>query len=287
MADDKDKKKKKKDETQEIPQDVMDELPDSVKAELGMDTGPKKEEEIFSSEQAKSMTEAMNKMSDGFAKIGLTLIGRMGEFATTLERIMMIVARIEKVENLVAEMKYFMKGLQKTLNNLENSVNNISNLDFTSELAQMKNLLANVPVGNLPAPTSAPAPAPAPAPQKTTSAPKPTSPTDTSVVKTADVKTSNTALDDFMANPVGEGIELAKKSLDTMVKSIKAGDKSELVAELLEKCKEFISQKYKWSPALYEIGKVAREFKNKKDVAITAGDISNIQSNIEKWKSKL
>ena len=56
MTDDKEKKKKdkkKKDDNQEIPQEVMDELPDSVKAELGMETTPKEEESIFSSEQAK------------------------------------------------------------------------------------------------------------------------------------------------------------------------------------------------------------------------------------------
>ena len=273
---------KKKDETQEIPQDVMDELPDSVKAELGMDTGPKKDEEIFSSEQAKSMTEAMNRMSDGFSKIGLTLIGRMGEFATTLERIMMIVARIEKVENLVAEMKYFMKGLQKTLGNLENSVNNLSNMDFAAELTQMKNLLANVPTGNLPAPAPAPQntpSAPAPIEQSKPVAPAPSAPTTSA--------TTNTPLDDLIANPVGEGIELAKLSLDKVLESVQDSVKSELVAELLEKCKEFISQKYKWSPTLYEIGKIARQFKSKKDVAITNEDITNLKAEVEKWKEKL
>ena len=48
-------------------------------------------------------------------KIGLTLIGRMGEFASTLERVVMTVARIEKVENLTAETTYFLKNLQKAI----------------------------------------------------------------------------------------------------------------------------------------------------------------------------
>ena len=130
----------KKNATQDIPKEVLEQLPDSVKAELGVETSPQKKEGVFSSEEARNITEGMNRMSTAFEKIGLTLIGRMGEFATTLERIMMIVARIEKVENLVAEMKYFMKGLQKTLDGLQRSVDNVSNMDVSAELSELKKI---------------------------------------------------------------------------------------------------------------------------------------------------
>ena len=155
-------------------------------------------------------------------------------------------------------------------------------MDFAAELTQMKNLLANVPTGNLPTPAPAPQntpSAPAPIEQSNPVAPAPSAPA-TSV-------TTNTPLDDLIANPMGEGIELAKLSLDKVLESVQDSVKSELVAELLEKCKEFISQKYKWSPTLYEIGKIARQFKSKKDVAITNEDITNLKAEVEKWKEKL
>ncbi|MHA1797453.1 MAG: hypothetical protein ACTSVY_03305 [Candidatus Helarchaeota archaeon] len=300
MADD--EKKTDEKSINDIPKEVLDQLPDSVKAELGVET-KKGKEVVFTTEEAKNMTDAMKRMSAGFEKIGLTLIGRMGEFATTLERVMMIVARIEKVENLVAEMKYFMKGLQKSLNNLENSVNNITKLDFSSELAEMKKLLGNVPQGLAVAQGTAPQ-TPTEQPQTTS---QPTVETVTSSQKSPDevalesaieelggadqeakeVKQLKTPLDELMANPQGEGIELAKKALECITQYVKEGIKSIEVAEELDKCKKFISEKYKWSPTLYDLGKFARQYKSKKDALITQKDISTIEYEVKKWIQKL
>ena len=276
-----DDKKAKNDAAKDIPPEVLEQLPDSVKAELGVETSPQKQEGVFSSEEAKNITEGMNRMSTAFEKIGLTLIGRMGEFATTLERIMMIVARIEKVENLVAEMKYFMKGLQKTLDTLQRSVDNLSNMDFTAELAQLKNSMADVSI-----PTAAPInqkPVPAP---KVDLEPIP-APDPTPVIEESKRSSEPTPLDGLISNPEGNGVELAKKAINLVENYLKPGIKSFEVAEQLEKCKTFISEKHKWIPALYEIGKIARQYKNKKDAPITQKDITSLKQEMSIWTQKL
>ncbi|NHI91174.1 MAG: hypothetical protein EAX96_01640 [Candidatus Lokiarchaeota archaeon] len=281
MADD--EKKSKLNAAKDIPPEVLEQLPDSVKQELGIETDSKEKEEIFSSEEAKNITEGMNRMSTAFEKIGLTLIGRMGEFATTLERVMMIVARIEKVENLVAEMKYFMKGLQKTLDNLQRSVDNVTAMDFTSELKELKTLLSGAPIPTVTPSTTNPI-------EKVQEVPlEPVIHIETPQINLTPTNTSDkvTPLDDLIANSQGNGVHLAKKAIEVLEKYLEPGLKSNEIADELEKCKTFISEKYKWIPALYEIGKVARQYKTKKDTPITPKDIIALKQEMNVWSQKL
>ena len=55
-----DDKKAEKDAAKDIPPEVLEQLPDSVKAELGVETSSQKKEGVFSSEEAKNISPGRN-----------------------------------------------------------------------------------------------------------------------------------------------------------------------------------------------------------------------------------
>ena len=165
------------------------------------------------------------------------------------------------------------------MDNLQRSVDNVSSMDFTAELTQLKKVMSGVSLPT-PAPvTQKPAPPPEdePAPD----------PTPVIIIEETKIQGEITPLDGFISNPKGNGVELARKAIKLVEDYLKPGIKSFEVAEELEKVKTFISEKHKWIPALYEIGKVARQYKNKKDTPITQKDITSLKQEMSAWTQKL
>ena len=131
-----------KKEEQNIPPEVMEKLPPEIRAQLGIEAKKEEPKTIFApGTDTKNITDSLARLRDGFEKIGLTLIGRMGEFTTTLERVSMAVGKIDKVESSASEVTYLMKKIEKKLDefnvNFSKMTKNNENISFT--LNQIKN----------------------------------------------------------------------------------------------------------------------------------------------------
>jgi len=291
-----DKEKNEKEEVdytkkdkQNIPPEVWAQLPDHIKKEIDPNYEPPAPEPIFEGASA-GLQDSINRLRDGFEKIGLTLIGRMGEFATTLERVMMIVARIEKVENLVSEIKYFLKGLQKTLDGINMTLNKLDTLDLSIELENIKKVLQNQG-GNFSNPATAPQ----------TNSPSASTPTNNTVIETPTAKptltttatspqpTSNAAGDSVIEQIVqetGDSKEKVKKIFVYLNSLLTPESNYTLLSKYLDQTRDAISKCYKWVPTLYDIGKAVRKYKSKTG-KLSPQDLSEMKKNIESWEQKI
>ncbi|MHA1379973.1 MAG: hypothetical protein ACTSRG_16505 [Candidatus Helarchaeota archaeon] len=282
----------KKQEKQNIPPEVWAQLPDHIKKEIDPNYEPPPPEPVFSGAAA-GLEDSINRLRDGFEKIGLTLIGRMGEFATTLERVMMIVARIEKVENLVSEIKYFLKGLQKTLDSINMTLNKLDTLDLSIELEGIKKMLKNPRVISNPGnsvpvtPNSISTPSTEVSADSTLVAAK-TNETSTTSDSSSQV-VSDTASDSQIEQIVQQDADPKEKvkNLFGLLKNLLTQETTySNVVKNLDLMKDAISKCYKWVPSLYDIGKTARKFKSKKG-KVSLQDFNEIQTNLVQWEQKI
>ncbi|MHA1230987.1 MAG: hypothetical protein ACTSRP_03695 [Candidatus Helarchaeota archaeon] len=131
---------------QNIPPEVMAELPPEVKAQLGVEEKKEQQTLFAPGTDTSNITDSLNRLREGFEKIGLTLIGRMGEFTTTLERVSMSVQRIDKVESVASEVSYQLKKLEKKLDEFNMNFSKISKFtdSVTLTLNEIKKELAEL-----------------------------------------------------------------------------------------------------------------------------------------------
>jgi len=255
---------------QNIPEEVLKQLPAEVKAQLGY---VEEQKPIFkpASGANPGLSDSIDRLREGFEKIGLTLIGRMGEFASTLERVMMTVARIEKVENLTAEITYFLKNLQKVLDGFERNFNKVVDkmdnveIDIERMAREITDLRKGIASGAIAMPQAVvpqrPVATPQPAMNQSTtnvvnnSSPQPTNHTQTpSPAQDATLQSAGGPLSSVFA-------ELNNK--------FRAGMNTQLAADILDQARETISEGTKWTPAIYELGKVARNLRRTEELLST------------------
>lgn len=273
---------------QEIPEEVLKQLPPEVKAQLGY---TEKQDAVFKMGNSAGLGESIDRLREGFEKIGLTLIGRMGEFASTLERVVMTVARIEKVENLSAETTYFLKNLQKTLDEFKRDFSKIVDKVDTVELfverlggeiADIKQRVSSAPATPPYSPQQ-----PSPTPQLTspvqappTSSPSSTSPSDS---------TSPSRITPITANLVQEVSSGSSRTplldiIATIHTKVRTGMNTRLIADVLDQAREKISELCKWTPAVYELGKIARNLR-KTEALLTDEEFNKITELLEQCKN--
>lgn len=305
----KDKKQAGQDSgAQNIPEEVLRQLPPEVKAQLGIVEAQKPIFKPPSGADA-GLSDSIDRLREGFEKIGLTLIGRMGEFASTLERVVMTVSRIEKVENLAAETTYFLKNLQKTLEGFKRDfsrmTDSIDNMEI--EMSELKQRVAGMPAAPIqpspgtaraqpavtltpsasvknaaqspekkpirapivtpittPASISAPTPAPAPA-------------------RTPDPVQSSDPTPAPEPTPTGSPVDILFRELYAQIK-VELNPK--MLADLLDRARERITQTCKWTPAIYEIGKLARKIRRSKK-ALSHKDISDVNETLDQLKKQM
>lgn len=271
-----------------IPPEVWEQLPDNIKKEIDPDYEPPPPTAIFQG-ASPDLNESLNRLRDGFEKIGLTLIGRMGEFATTLERVMMAVARLDKVENLVSEVKYLLKGLQKTLDNVNITLNKFDSMNLTLELENIKNMLQDSGATiTLPTKTSPPKVIGKPEKVKPTEQAnakeisKPTEPTE----PISEENTSTSPLEQIIEEKI-EPTEKVQKLFVCLKTIVTTSMTYDDLAKNLELARDAISQCYRWVPILYDIGKAARKYKSKSSANLSTEDINEIQKNLVTWEEKI
>ncbi|MHA1651872.1 MAG: hypothetical protein ACTSYB_16895 [Candidatus Helarchaeota archaeon] len=299
---DKEKKKEGGPPEQNIPEEVLQQLPPEVKAQLGYQ---EKQEPIFKppSEVNPGLSDSIDRLREGFEKIGLTLIGRMGEFASTLERVVMTVGRIEKVEKSTAETNYFLKNLQKTLEGFKRDfariVDKIDGMEIdieriTREITELKSKIENVPTTPVnysrppvtpppavqPGPPVTPPPAVQPEPPATPPpAVQPEPPATPPPISQSTISVTPPLEKSQELNPI-EAI------FSDLKEQIKSGISSVSIADLLDQAREQISQQSKWTPALYEIGKLARKLR-KSNTSLAEKDVIEINDLLDQWKNQI
>jgi len=321
----KEKKTSEESEGQNIPPEVLAQLPPEVRAQLGI---VEEQKPIFklADGESKGLSNSIDRLREGFEKIGLTLIGRMGEFASTLERVVMTVARIEKVENLTAETSYFLKNLQKTFEGYNRDFKKITDKIedlgagfemVRKELAELKAIRAVSPQA-MAEPQSPAIPhvhfnVPESAPQR--------APVENAFTKKHEIPIANSV--EVPAIPA-ESVPISKPSavvslnrppalkpsakpvapvpapthaittggtdvniiLDNLQAQVKAGISSASMADLLDQAREIISQNCKWTPAIYEIGKLARKLR-KDSMALSENECIDLSKKILEWKAQI
>ncbi len=274
-----------------IPIEVWNTLPDHIKKEIDPNYEPPPPEPIFKG-VSPDLADSLNRLRDGFEKIGLTLIGRMGEFATTLERVMMAVARIDKVENLVSEIKYFLKGLQKTLDNVDSTLNKLDTTVIAFELENIKKMLqSGIPTASTPVNPQPVKVNPKPAPvsinvenSKTAEpAPKPAAP----IQAEAEVISSGDLPLEKLIKEKTTPKEKVQKVFAFMNNLLNSEISYPILVKNLELTRDAISQCYKWVPTLYDIGKSVRKYKPKKDPKLSPETINEIRQNLEQWEKTI
>lgn len=289
-------------EGQNIPPEVLAQLPPEVRAQLGV---VEEQKPIFRppTGESKGLSDSIDRLREGFEKIGLTLIGRMGEFASTLERVVMTVARIEKVENLTAETTYFLKNLQKTFDAYNRDFKKITDriedlgTGFEAvrrEIAELKTMRAvNPPVMAEPLPQAAPLgvafnerheiPA-------ANSIEVPTIPAESAPIsRPSAMVTSNPApapKSTASAPPVTAGGTNINIILENVRAQVKAGIAAVAMADILDQAREIISQNSKWTPAVYEIGKFARKLR-KDNAVLSENECTDLSKKIAEWKAQI
>ncbi|MHA1278490.1 MAG: hypothetical protein ACTSQI_13640 [Candidatus Helarchaeota archaeon] len=300
---------------QNIPEEVLQQLPPEVKAQLGY-----KEEQkpIFKAPSGPDagLSDSIERLREGFEKIGLTLIGRMGEFASTLERVVMTVARIEKVEKSTAETTYFLKGLQKTLENMKRDFNKvvdkIGNLEIdveriANEVTGLKSQISTAPVP-LPLsqqsvnpvekssplsqhvvkePISPPIDTPIPPenqPTKPVQTPPP--PTGQPLAQIHTPSAPSLPTSEITTPPITSSSGTVESIFTNLKSQIKVGANSIMIADLLDNAREQISETCKWTPAIYEIGKLARALRKNNNV-LTQTDELEITQLLDQWNNQI
>lgn len=285
-------------EEQNIPPEVLQQLPPEVRSQLGY---VEEQQPIFKSAigENKGLGDSIDRLREGFEKIGLTLIGRMGEFASTLERVVMTVARIEKVENLTAETTYFLKNLQKTLEEFGRDFKKITNRmdDLASGFEDVKKEVAELKSGKMISPpirTERRAPArPKIAESPVESIPPIESPE--SFVKeepempiaspeiSSSIQSEQTAAESISVKIEGTDVDMIFESVQGQIKE---GIPTTAMAEILDQAREIISQTCKWTPAIYEIGKLARKLRKDNEV-LSESDCVDLLKKLQEWKSQI
>jgi hypothetical protein len=290
---------------QNIPEEVLQQLPPEVKAQLGY-----KEEEkpIFRgpSGAGAGLSDSIDRLREGFEKIGLTLIGRMGEFASTLERVVMTVARIEKVEKSTAETTYFLKNLQKTLDEFKRDFNKVVDkigsveIDVERIANEMTGLKSQIAAGSIPQPSPQQPARPTQMPPLVT---KP-QPTPTAQPVASPVQTANTPVSAPQMPPAPQAPSTPSSTpantpttaapqpnsvasiFSNLKGQAKVGANSNSIADLLDQAREQISATCKWTPAIYEIGKLARKLR-KDNTTLTQNDEIEISQLLDQWKNQI
>ncbi|MHA1271071.1 MAG: hypothetical protein ACTSPY_14860 [Candidatus Helarchaeota archaeon] len=136
----------KKKVDQNIPPEVMDKLPPEIRAQLGVEEKQEQKTIFAPGTDTANIVDSLARLREGFEKIGLTLIGRMGEFTTTLERVSMAVGRIDKVESVASEVSYSLKKLEKKLDDFNENISRMtkSSEEFTNALIEIKRDIAEL-----------------------------------------------------------------------------------------------------------------------------------------------
>ena len=321
----KEKKTSEESEGQNIPPEVLAQLPPEVRAQLGI---VEEQKPIFKpvTEESKGLSNSIDRLREGFEKIGLTLIGRMGEFASTLERVVMTVARIEKVENLTAETSYFLKNLQKTFEGYNRDFKKITDkiedlgVGFEmvrKELAELKSIRAvspqamaepqspviphvhfNVPESapqgalvenaftkkhEIPIANSVEVPA---IPAESVTISRPSAVVSLNPPSASRHSAKPVAPAPAPAPPITTGGTEVNIILDNLQAQVKAGIASVSMADILDQAREIISQNSKWTPAIYEIGKLARKLR-KDSVALSENECIDLSKKIAEWKAQI
>ena len=285
-------------EEQNIPPEVLQQLPPEVRAQLGYE---EEQKPIFApvSGENKGLSGSIDRLREGFEKIGLTLIGRMGEFASTLERVVMTVARIEKVENLTAETTYFLKNMQKTLEGFGRDFKKITDRidDLASGFENVRKEVAELKSGKI---VTAPIRG------------EPRAPTVPKVKISAAASIPSIELPEISFNkepemPIAVPEELPAIQTESVPSEsptftargndvntifinienqIKTGISTSVIAELLDQAREVISQTSKWTPAIYEIGKLARKLR-KDNAALSESESIELSKKLQEWKTQI
>lgn len=292
----KEKKIQGEPEGQNIPPEVLAQLPPEVRAQLGV---VEEQKPIFkpATGENSGLANSIDRLREGFEKIGLTLIGRMGEFASTLERVVMTVARIEKVENLTAETTYFLKNLQKTFDGYNRDFKKMGDkieelgLGFEvvrKEIAELKTMRpVSQPVMAEPLPQRAPVGAAFNERQEipvANSVEVPTIPAESAPIsRPSAVVASNPS---NPAPPITAGGTNVNRIFDNIQAQVKVGMSSISIADILDQAREIISQNCKWTPAIYEIGKVARKFR-KDSAVLSENECIDLSKKIAEWKAQI
>ncbi|MHA1265792.1 MAG: hypothetical protein ACTSRS_11220 [Candidatus Helarchaeota archaeon] len=276
---------------QNIPEEVLKQLPPEVKAQLGV---VEEQKPIFRTGESSGLSDSIDRLREGFEKIGLTLIGRMGEFASTLERVVMTVGRIEKVEKSTAETTYFLKNLQKILDEFKRDfskvVDKIDTVEILvermqTEISNIKNTISSGVISpstpptahvtssiptNFQTTTPIPSVKPSPSPASSPSSASPSPPPDTSSSSTPS-STPATPLDSVFQN---------------LFHQIRVGMNTRLVADALDQAREQISEVSKWTPAIYELGKIARNLR-RTETLLSEQDFNKITEILNQCKSQI
>lgn len=270
-----------------IPVEVWNTLPDHIKKEIDPNYEPPAPEPIFKG-ASPDLSSSINRLRDGFEKIGLTLIGRMGEFTTTLERVMMAVARIDKVENLVSEIKYFLKGLQKTLDNVDSTLNKLDTTVIAFELENIKKMLqSGIPTSAAPVKPQPIKVSPKPAPANiNVDSPKATEPAVPIQPEPEVIMSGDLQLEKLIKEKTTPK-EKVQKVFAFMNNLLNSEISYPILVKNLELTRDAISQCYKWVPTLYDIGKSVRKYKPKKDAKLSPETINELRQNFEQWEKKI
>ncbi len=278
-------------ETQNIPEEVLKQLPPEVKAQLGY---VEEQKPIFkpASGANPGLSDSIDRLREGFEKIGLTLIGRMGEFASTLERVVMTVARIDKVEKSTAETTYFLKNLQKTLELFERNFSKVVDkmdsieIDIERMVREITDLKKNIASGMI-----ASGPVVTPHPTAVTPSPAMSKPVAAVVNASNNPSPAPTTTTSQTPAPAQEPApQLAAGPLNSLFnelnQKIRAGMNTKLAADYLDQAREKISEGSKWTPAIYELGKVARNLRRTEEL-LSASDYEAIKEILEQCKNQV
>jgi archaellum component FlaC len=140
-----------KNNDQNIPPEVLEKLPPEVKSQLGIEEKKEPKTLFAPGTDTSDISESLARLREGFEKIGLTLIGRMGEFTTTLERVSLTVQRIDKVESSASEANYNMKKIEKKLDEFNVNFTKMADKyeEFSFVLNQIKNDIAELKGGKI------------------------------------------------------------------------------------------------------------------------------------------
>lgn len=282
-------------EEQNIPPEVLQQLPSEVRSQLGY---IEDQQPIFKPAigESKGLSDSIDRLREGFEKIGLTLIGRMGEFASTLERVVMTVARIEKVENLTAETTYFLKNMQKTIEGFGRDFKKITDRmdDLTTGFENVKKELTELKSERLGGPPIPSIPRIPTIPQVRRSPDESLSSTEPSEVVINKESGIPTAIPEIISPlqaesasaEVSTGGNDVNMIFENVQKQIKAGMPTAAIGEILDQARENISQICKWTPAIYEIGKLARKLRKDTSV-LSKSDSINLSKKVQEWKAQI
>ena len=90
----------------------------------------------------------------------------------------------------------------------------------------------------------------------------------------------------IFANPPCTGPDLVSLVFDKL-QTVKSGESAKELATTIEEVKTFLSENFKWTPILYEMGKVARKYKTKKSEKLDLKEVEEFKINLQTWKAKL